>query len=177
MSDKNGWEPETEEVSAQPFFFLWRVPGQSKKEVKAMPPQAVAFAPPGTEEMTETAIGLGGAGITGIAEGVIIRMAPQLGALQPILTWGTLLGVPLVGAGGALFTRGMIGDLFKGVAAAGVGILGYSLPALVLPGVGKKPGGGQGQDLLGGGTGVKLLPQGAGAAQRAQAQVRSSVEF
>jgi hypothetical protein len=148
-----------------------------REEVKAMVQEAIAFAPPRAEEMTKLVTGLGGAGITGIAEGVVVRMAPSLGAAQPIITWGALLGVPLVGAAGALFTRGMIGDLFQGVAASGIGILGYSLPALIMPAMGKKVGGGQGQDLLGGGSGVKQLTAGNGAAQRAQAQVRSSVEF
>ena len=143
--------------------------------------EALAFAAPRTEEMTKAAVGLGGAVVTGLAEGVVIKFAPGLGALQPVITWGTLLGVPLVGVAGALFTRGMIGDLFQGVAAAGAGILGYSLPSLIAPymptGAGKEAGG-QGARQLGGGGGVKQLPAGpAYAPQRAQAQVRAGMEF
>ncbi len=140
----------------------------------------LAFAAPRTEEMTKVAVGLGGAVVTGLAEGAIIKFAPGLGALQPVITWGTLLGVPLIGVAGALFTKGMIGDLFQGVAAAGAGILGYSLPALIAPYMptGGQPGGGQGARQLGGGSGVKQLPAGpASAPQRAQAQVRAGMEF
>jgi len=93
----------------------------------------LAFAPPRTEEMTAVAVGMGSAGVTGLAEGVIIKFAPGLGALEPVFTWGTLLGTPLMGAVGALFTRGMIADVFNGIAAGGSAILGYSLPALVAP--------------------------------------------
>ena len=131
----------------------------------------LAFAAPRTEEMTKVAVGLGSGVVTGLAEGVVIKFAPGLGALQPVITWGTLLGVPLVGVAGALFTRGMIGDLFQGVAAAGAGILGYSLPALIAPFI---PTGRQ----LGGGQGIKQLPAGQmSAAQRAQAQARIGLEF
>ncbi|MBA7634811.1 hypothetical protein ES703_42409 [subsurface metagenome] len=140
-----------------------------------MAQEALAIATPGAEEMTTLAVALGGSGVTGLAEGVIIRMAPVMGAAQPIITWGTLLGVPLLGGMGALFTRGMIGDLFKGVAAAGIGILGYSLPALIAPFASKQVGGNQSQ---GQGSGVKQLPQGVNfAPQRAQAGVRATVEF
>lgn len=141
----------------------------------------LAFAAPRGEEMTKVAIGMGVGGVTGLAEGVIVSMAPALGAMEPVLTWGTLLGVPLVGAAGALFTRGMIGDVFQGVAAGGAAILGYSLPALLKPYLPTgRQGGGQGARQLGGGQGVKQLPAGsAGAPQRAQAQARigSSLEF
>ena len=124
------------------------------------------FAAPRTEEMTGVAISGGGALVTGLAEGVVIKFAPGLGALQPVFTWGTLLGVPLVGVAGALFTKGMIGDLFKGIAAAGAGVLGYSLPALITPYL---PTGKQGVQQLGGGAMVKQLPAGPMAApQRAQ---------
>jgi hypothetical protein len=135
------------------------------------------FVAPRTEEMTEVAISGGGALVTGLAEGVVIKFAPGLGALQPVFTWGTLLGVPLVGAAGALFTKGMIGDLFKGIAAAGLGILGYSLPALIAP---YMPTGAQGARQLSGQQGVKQLPAGPmSAPQRAQSQVRagSYLEF
>jgi len=139
----------------------------------------LAFAAPRTEEMTKVAIGMGVGGVTGLAEGVIISMAPALGAMQPVLTWGTLLGVPLVGAAGALFARGMIGDVFQGVAAGGSAILGYSLPALLkpyLPTGGQ--GGGQGARQVGSGQGVKQLPAGpAGAPQRAQQMARAGMEF
>ncbi len=143
-----------------------------------MPPQeAIAFAAPRTEEMTRVAVSGGGALITGVVQGVAVRMAPQLGAAGPILTWGTLLGMPLLGIGGALFTRGMLSDLFTGVGIAGVGIIGYSLPELIAPYAGRRaPGGGQGQ--LPAGAGVKQLPAGPlGAPLRAQAGARSVVEF
>lgn len=136
---------------------------------------AEAFAAPRTEEMTAVAIGLGGAVVTGLAEGVVIKMAPGLGAMQPLITWGTLLGVPLVGVAGALFTRGMIGNLFQGVASAGAGILGYSLPALIAPYMptAAQPGARQ----LGGG-GIKQLPAGhPSPIQQQQAAIRAGMEF
>jgi hypothetical protein len=130
------------------------------------------FVAPRTEEMTEVAVSGGGALVTGLAEGVVIKFAPGLGALQVPLTWATLLGVPLVGAAGALFTKGMIGNLFKGIASAGLGILGYSLPALIAP---YMPTGAQGARQLSG-QGVKQLPAGPmSAPQRAQAQARAAL--
>jgi hypothetical protein len=131
------------------------------------------------EEMTKVAIGLGGGVVTGLAEGVVIKFAPGLGALQPVITWGTLLGVPLIGTAGALFTRGMIGDLFQGVAAAGAGILGYSLPALIAPYMPKTAGqaGGQEAYQLGSGAVKQLRAGPASAPQRAQAQVKAGMEF
>lgn len=136
--------------------------------------QEFAFAAPRPEEMTEVAIGMGSAGVTGLAEGVVVKFAPGLGALEPVFTWGTLLGVPLVGAAGALFTRGMINGVFKGVAAGGAAILGYSLPALVAPFM---PTGSRSRELLSSG-GVKQLPPGPAAApQRAQSQARVGLEF
>lgn len=136
---------------------------------------AEAFAAPRTEEMTRTAIGLGGAVVTGLAEGVIIKFAPGLGALKPLVEWGALLGTPLVGIAGALFTRGMIGELFQGVAAGSAGVLGYVMPSMIAP---YMPTGGQGARQLGGGQGIKQLPAGQmSAAERAQSQVRSVLEF
>jgi len=141
-----------------------------------MAAEALAFAAPRAEEMTKTAIGMGVGVITGLAEGVIIKMAPALGALEPVLSWGTLLGVPVIGAAAALFTRGMISDVFQGVAAGGGAILGYSLPALVAPFMPATSGRGQAQ--IQGGQGVKqLLAGAAGAPQRAQAQARAGMEF
>ncbi|MBA7683419.1 hypothetical protein ES703_91783 [subsurface metagenome] len=138
-----------------------------------MAQEVIAFAAPRAEEMTKLAAGLGGAGVAGVVGGVVVRMAPQLGAAGPILTWGTLLGMPLVGVAGALFTRGILGDVFQGVAAGGVYGLAYSLPAILLPAAGRKP--------AGGGSGVKLLGQGAAqAAQEAAARalgVKASLEF
>jgi len=135
--------------------------------------QELAFATPRPEEMTEVAIGMGSAGVTGLAEGVIVKFAPGLGALEPVFTWGTLLGFPLVGAIGSLFTRGMISGVFKGIAAGGAAILGYSLPALVTPFM---PAGAR---LLGGSPGVKQLTAGSPlqAPQRAQSQARVGLEF
>ena len=135
--------------------------------------QELAFATPRAEEMTEVAIGMGSAGITGLAEGVVIKMAPAMGTLEPVFTWGTLLGAPLVGAVGALFTRGMISGLFKGVAAGGAAILGYSLPALASEFL---PAGRAARQLAN--SGVKQLLPGspAGAPQRSQS-ARVGLEF
>ena len=98
-----------------------------------MPPQQFAMAAPTTEELTKVGIGLAGAGVAGVVEGVVVKMAPQLGALETPFTWATLLGVPAIGAFGALFTKGMIGDLFAGVAAGGTAIAAYVLPAMLIP--------------------------------------------
>lgn len=106
-----------------------------------MAQEAIAFAAPRTEEMTRMAAAGAGAGITGAVEGVIISMAPKVGALEPVFTWGTLLGVPLIAAAGALFTRGLIGDLFMGAACGGLGVVGYSLPAMLTPLTEKRGGG------------------------------------
>ena len=139
--------------------------------------QEVAFAAPRAEEMTKVVTAAAGAGIAGVVEGVIVKMAPQMGAAAPILTWGTLLGVPLAGVGGALFTRGMLGDLFTGVACGGLGVVGYSLPEMIAPLAGRRALGGGGQGQLPAGAGVKQLPAGAQyAAQRAQ-QAAAVVEF
>jgi len=136
--------------------------------------EAIAFAAPRTEELTKVAVGVVGAGLTGVVQGVIVKLAPQMGAAAPILTWGSLLGTPVLGTMGALFTRGMLGDLFAGVAAGGVAILGYTLPALVMPTTGRR------REIDAGG--VKQLGQGT-VAQRAQEAaarslgVKSSLEF
>jgi len=135
-------------------------------------PDAIAFAAPRTEELTKVVTGLAGAGIAGVVQGVIVKMAPQMGAAAPILTWGSLLGTPVLGTMGALFTRGMLGDLFAGIAAGGTAVLGYSLPEMVMPTAGRR--------ALGQGNpgGVKQLGQGAGnAAQRIQQQARVGLEF
>ena len=141
--------------------------------------QELAFAAPTTEEMTRVAVvGVGALGTGGI-EGVIVSMAPKLGALEPIATWGALLGVPAVGAAAALMTRGILSDLATGIAAGGAAILGYTMPAMLQEFTGRRapPGGGQGQ--LGAGQGVKQLTGGPlDAARRAQqAGARSVVEF
>lgn len=143
-----------------------------------MPQEAIAFAAPRTEEMTRTVVGVGSALATGLATGLMAKIAPQFGVVAPILTWGALLVTPVVGAFGALFTRGLLGDACFGIAAGGAGALGYCVPAL-LPELGlerRAPGGGQltaEQRAR-----VKLLPPGSQyAPQRAQAQVKSVVEF
>ncbi|GAI35021.1 unnamed protein product [marine sediment metagenome] len=136
--------------------------------------QEFALVAPGTEEMTRMAAGGAGAGIVGVVEGMVIKMAPQLGAIEPVVTWGTLLGVPVIAALGALFApRGMISDLSMGAACGGLGVLGYSMPELLAPlGLTRRPGGGQ----LGPGAGIKLLGAGIlNAPQRAQANVRAFV--
>jgi len=136
--------------------------------------QEIAFAAPRAEEMTEVVTGLAGAGITGVVEGVIVKMAPQMGALEVPFTWASLLGIPVVGAVGALFSRGMIGNLLQGVATGGTAIAAYVLPAMILPDVftRKAPAGSPG-------NGVKQLTSGPlGAPARAQqVAARSVVEF
>ena len=130
-----------------------------------MPPQELAFAAPGTEEMMGVAVVGGSAGITGVVEGVVVKMAPQMGAAAPVLTWGTTLGVPLGGALGALFTRGLISEAFKGIAAGGLAMLGFTLPEMLMPGEER----GRTREQVGQGRDVKLLGRGAAdAAQRAQ---------
>ena len=139
--------------------------------------QEIAFAAPRAEEMTRVVTGVAGAGITGIVEGVIVKMAPQMGAAAPILTWGTTLGLPLIGIGGALFTRGMLSDLFQGIAAGGIAILGYTLPEMLMPAAGRRLTAEQ-RAAIAAGRDVKQLGQGSlSAAQRAQAGVKSSIEF
>lgn len=145
-----------------------------------MAERAMAIAAPKAEEITRTVSVAAGAGIAGLSEGMIVRIAPKMGAAASVLTWGALMGVPVVGILGALFTRGMIGDVLLGVAAGGVGVLGYSLPEMIAPTVGRRAAGSPGQ--IGGGSPVKLLPAGlAGAPARAAARVaagsRSILEF
>ncbi|KKN08231.1 hypothetical protein LCGC14_1058800 [marine sediment metagenome] len=143
--------------------------------------QQVGFAPPGTQEMTRTIAGVAGAGITGALEGIIVKMAPQMGAAAPLLSWGALLGIPLIGVAGALFAKGMIGDLLQGVADAGTAILSYTLPSMLVPQLfGQKPNPGPGgsRQLLGSGPGVKQLAAGAGSApQRSQVAAQVGLEF
>ncbi len=133
-----------------------------------------ALAAPTTEEMTGVAMGIAGAGVAGLVEGVVTMMAPRTGALAPFLSWGTLIGMPLVGAAGALFTGGLAADLFKGVASGGAAILGFTLPAMVIPGTARRPGSGGNPGNAS--RDVKLLGQGQGQgapqdAQRAAANV------
>lgn len=132
--------------------------------------QTLAIAAPGAEEMTETVTGLAGAGIAGVVEGVIVKMAPKLGVLETPFTWATLLGVPAIGAVGALFTRGMLGNLFQGVAAGGTAIAAYVLPAMLMPdmfGRNTPRLTAEQRAALAAGRDVKLLAAGS-AAQRAQ---------
>jgi len=150
-----------------------------------MPPQELAFAAPGTEEMTKTAVGLVGAGMTGVVEGVIVKMAPQLGALEVPFTWAALLGIPAVGVAGALFSRGMISDLMQGVAAGGTAIAGFALPAMLMPDMfGRRGLTAEQRAALAAGAEVKQLGEGPlGAVKRAQeaaakaAGARSVMEF
>jgi len=130
-----------------------------------MAERAIAIAAPRAEEVTRTIASVAGAGITGLAEGMIVRIAPQMGAAAPVLTWGALIGVPTIGIFGALFTRGMLGDVFLGVAAGGVGVLGYSLPEMIAPTVGRRA-------VSRGGNPVKLLS--AGIPQRVQSLAAAS---
>ena len=133
-----------------------------------MNPDAIGFAAPRAEEMTKVVAGVAGAGITGVVEGATVMFAKGMGALEPIFSWGVLLGAPAVGVAGALFTRGMIGDVFQGVAAGGTAILGYSLPAMLAPEI----FGGRASVQLGAGSGVKQIGQ--GAANAAMAAARSA---
>jgi len=137
-----------------------------------MPPQEIAFAAPRTEEMVKSVTSLAGAGVAGVVEGVIVKMAPQLGALETPFTWATLLGVPAVGIAGSLFTRGILGDLFQGVANGGTALAAYILPAMLMPDMfGKKAPGltAEQRAALAAGRNVKLLPSGPlNAPQRAQ---------
>ena len=142
--------------------------------------QEFAFAAPGTEEMTKTVTGLAGAGITGVVEGVIVKMAPQLGTLEVPFTWAALLGIPAVGIAGALFSRGMISDLMQGVAAGGTAIAGFTLPAMLMPDMFGRKLTAEQRAALAAGRDVKQLTEGPKRAQEAAARaagVRSVVEF
>ena len=137
-----------------------------------MPPQAFAITAPTTDELTKVGMGLAGAGIAGVVEGVIVKMAPNLGALEVPFTWATLLGVPAVGAAGALFTKGMLGDLFAGVAAGGTAIAAYILPAMIMPDMfGKK---GLTPEQIAARGDVKLLGAGNAALRAQQAAARAA---
>jgi len=135
--------------------------------------QELAIAAPRAEEMTKVVAGIAGAGITGVVEGATVTFAKGMGALEPIFSWGVLLGAPAVGLAGALFTRGMIGDVMQGVAAGGTAILGYSLPAMLLPEIftRKTPLSAEQRAALAAGGGVKLL--GASPANAAMAAARA----
>ena len=142
------------------------------------------IAAPRAEEMTKVVAGVAGAGITGVVEGATVMFAKGMGALEPIFSWGGLLGAPAVGVAGALFTRGLVGDVCQGVAAGGTAILGYSLPAMIAPEIfGRKSSLTPEQKAAlaaGGGNAVKQLGAGPAAAAAAAAKaagVRSSVEF
>ncbi len=145
--------------------------------------QGFEFAAPTTEEMTRVAAVGVGAGVTGAVEGVIVSMAPKLGAMEPLLTWGALLGVPAVGAAGALMTKGILADLSMGIAAGGAGILGYTLPAMLQAFTARKPADrakltAEQRAALATGGDVKLLNAGLNAARLAQeAGARSVLEF
>jgi len=139
--------------------------------------QEFALAAPTTEEMTRTAVGVGVGVVTGLAQGIVTKFAPQLGALATPLTWASLLLTPIVGVAGALLTKGMISDACVGIAIGSSGVLGFSLPGLMPElGLAKRP---QGQGQLPAGAGVKLLPPGAQFApqRQQQAAARSIVEF
>ena len=141
--------------------------------------QEIAFAAPRAEEITKVAtVGIG-AGITGLVEGVAVKVAPKLGAAAPIITWGTLLGAPLMGAFGALFSRGMISDLGMGIAAGGTGVLAYALPEIIAPALGRRaPPLTQEQIAALAAGGVKQLgPGAASAALRAQQKASVGIEF
>jgi len=134
--------------------------------------EALVIAAPRADEITRVGVAGIGAGITGVVEGVAVMLAPRMGAAAPIITWGTLLGAPLMGTFGALFTRGMIGDLFQGVAAAGFGILAYSVPTLIA-GTARRSLNAEQRAALAAGN-VKLLGAGSAAQQAAAAAARGA---
>ena len=137
--------------------------------------QEFAFAAPTTEEITRVAVVGVGAGVTGAVEGVIVSMAPKLGALELPFTWGTLLGVPAAGIAAALMLKGILGDLGLGIAAGGSAILGYILPAMLQEFTLARGGGkltAEQRAALAAANKVKQLPPGPlYAPARAQAQV------
>ncbi len=144
-----------------------------------MAQEAIAFAAPTTEEMTSTVVGVGAGLATGGVAGLMTKIAPQFGVVSPILTWGMLLVAPVVGAFGALFTKGILRDACVGIAAGGAGALGYCVPGL-LPELGLARGGGQlsaeQRAALAAGNKVKQLPPGPlYAPQRAQAMAAVGV--
>ncbi|GAI59136.1 unnamed protein product [marine sediment metagenome] len=140
--------------------------------------QEFAIAAPTTEEMTSTVVGVGAGLATGGAAGLMAKIAPQFGVVSPILTWGMLLVAPVVGAFGALFTKGILRDACVGIAAGGAGALGYCVPGL-LPELGltRPAGGGQlTPEQLAARARIKQLPPGPlGAPQRAQAMAAVGV--
>ena len=119
--------------------------------------------------MTKVATGLLGAGITGVVEGTVVMFAKRMGALEPILAWGAILGIPALGVAGALFTKGILGDVSQGIATGGTAILGYSLPAMLAPEIFGRRAPAQ----LGAGSGVKMLGAGPAAAAAGAARGRS----
>ena len=129
--------------------------------------EGIAFAAPRAEDMTRTVAVVSGAGIAGLCEGAIVKIAPTMGKAAPVLTWGALIGTPVVGTLAALFTKGILGDVFLGVAAGGVGVLGYSIPELIAPTTGRRA---PATREIAGGSQVKLLGAG-GAPARAAARV------
>ena len=141
--------------------------------------QEIAFAAPRAEEMTRVVASAVGASVTGVVEGVLVNMAPSMGAAAPLLTWGTVLGVPLVGGFGALFTRGMLGDLCQGILAGGLGIFGYSLPGFLKEFKVQAPaqvGARQGVKQINAGQGIRQITGLASAPARAAAAVGNQVK-
>jgi len=142
--------------------------------------QQFAIATPTTAEMTRVAVVGGVAGVTGAVEGIALSMAPKLGALELPFHWGMLLGVPVIGVGVALLTKGMIGDAGLGIAAAGAAILGQTLPVMLqeFTLAGRKGLTAEQKAALAAGNGVKLLGQGAAAeAARRALGARVGIEF
>ncbi len=140
------------------------------------------IAAPRTEEMTKVGAGVIAGLATGVVEGATVMFAKGMGALEPIFSWGVLLGAPAVGIAGALFTRGLISDACQGVAAGGTAILGYSIPAMIAPEIfGRKtPLTPEQRAALAAGNSVKLLgaaPAAAAALAAKAAGIKSSVEF
>lgn len=82
------------------------------------------------ERAIDVGISAGGAILGGIVEGVLVMTVERVASedMKPIFTWGTLITVPLLAGIGAILAKGRFSDLLRGVAAGGVGIIGYVAP-------------------------------------------------
>jgi len=129
--------------------------------------------PVATEKATEVGAELGGALVGGVIEGVVVKLAAGMkgSTAKKAVTWVTLVGVPVVGIAAALMTKGLVSKLTEGVAAGGVGILGYTLPAMISPAAGATAGRGDGAKQLGT-QGIKQL----GAGQRSIAETAQNLQ-
>jgi len=141
--------------------------------------QEFAIAAPTTEEMTRVGAAGGGGLVAGVVEGVLITtVAPKLGGLKVPFEWGTLIGVPVIGAALALMTKGILSDLGLGIAAGGGAMLGSTMPTMLEEFTVARPGAGSQKQPN---SGVKQLPPGSPrsplAAQQAAARAGVGLEF